>query len=286
MIIITGATGQLGRGIVEQLLARVPADRIGVSVRDPKKASAFTKHGIRVRRGDFDDRESLAEAFEGVSQLLVISTDTTGETAVGLHANAIEAARKAGALRILYTSHMGARPDSPFSPMPDHAATEAVLQKSGVAFASLHNGFYAASALRLMEQGLKTGELHAPEDGKVSWTTHADLAEAAAIALADEGRLDGVTSPLTALEAFDLNDLAAIASKITGRAIKRIAVPDGRWRETVVAHGVPGAQADLLVGLFQAARRGDFAAIDPTLKTLLGRRPQTMRDWLAAALKP
>jgi NAD(P)H dehydrogenase (quinone) len=286
MIIVTGATGQLGRAIVEQLLGRAPADRIGVSVRVPEKARAFAKQGVRVRLGDFDDPKSLAEAFEGASQLLVISTDTTGERAIRLHTQAIEAARKAGAQRVLYTSHMGARPDSPFSPMPDHAATEAVLKKSGMAFASLHNGFYAASALRLMEQGLKTGELHAPEDGKVSWTTHADLAEAAAIALADERRLVGVTPPLTALEAFDLNDLVAIASEITGRAIKRITVSDAQWREAMVSHGVPGAQADLLAGLFQAARRGDFAAIDPTLETLLGRRPQTMREVLAAALKP
>jgi NAD(P)H dehydrogenase (quinone) len=83
-----------------------------------------------------------------------------------------------------------------------------------------------------------------------------------------------------------LADLTAIASEIAGREIKRITVSDTRWRENMVSHGVPEAQADLLVGLFQASRRGDFANIDPTLETLLGHRPRTMRDVLAATLKP
>ncbi|MYZ46880.1 NAD(P)H-binding protein [Propylenella binzhouense] len=286
MIIVTGANGQLGGAIVAQLLARMPANQIGVSVVDPAKATAFTEQGIRVRRGDFTDPASLAEAFEGASQVLVVSTDATGERAVRMHTEAIEAAAKAGARRILYTSHMGARPDSPFPPMPDHAATEAVLQHCGVAFTSLRNGFYAASALQLLDRGLKSGEIYAPEDGKVAWTTHADLAEAAAIALGGESGLDGLTPPLTAGEAFDFDDLAAIASEITGRQIKRIVVADARWRETLVSHGAPEAQADLLVGIFQASRRGDFATVDPTLERLLGRPPQTMRDVLAATLKP
>ncbi|WP_027531695.1 SDR family oxidoreductase [Bradyrhizobium sp. WSM3983] len=286
MIIVTGASGQLGRAIVEQLLLRIPASQLGVVVRDPKKIVALTEKGVRVRRGDFDDPESLAEAFAGASQVLVISVDTTGEKAVRLHAQAIEAARNAGAQRVLYTSHMGARLDSSFPPMPDHAATEALLHGCGLAFTSLHNGFYAANALRLMERGLQTGELYLPEDGKVSWTTHADLAEAAATVLASESRFDGITPPLTASEAFDFNSLAAIATEITGRQIKRITVTDERWRENLVSHGMPAAQADLLVGLFKAARRGDFATINPALESLLGRRPQTMRDVLVATLKP
>lgn len=285
MIIVTGANGQLGGAIVAQLLGRMPANQIGVSVVDPAKVTALTEQGIRVRRGDFADPASLTDAFEGASQVLLVSTDTTGERAVRMHTQAIEAAAKAGARRILYTSHMGARPDSPFPPMPDHAATEEVLQNCGVAFTSLRNGFYAASALRLLDRGLKSGEIYAPEDGKVAWTTHADLAEAAAIALGGESGLDGLTPPLTAGEAFDFEDLAAVASEITGRQIKRIVVADARWRETLVSHGAPEAQADLLVGIFQASRRGDFATVDPTLERLLGRPPQTMRDVLAATLK-
>ena len=100
-----------------------------------------------------------------------------------MHRTAIEAATAAGVERIVYTSHMGANAASPFAPMPDHAATEAALRDSGVAYTALRSGFYATSGIMLMGRALETGTLAAPEDGPVSWTAHADLAEAAALAL-------------------------------------------------------------------------------------------------------
>ncbi len=284
MIIVTGASGQLGRGITERLLERIPAAEVGVSVRSPEKGRWLSERGTRVRQGDFGDAASLRHAFEGASQVLIVSAGATGEAAVRQHRTAIDAARAAGARRILYTSHMGANAASPFPPMPDHAATEAALQTSGVAFTSLRNGFYAASRVMLMGRALETGELVAPEDGPVSWTAHADLAEVAAIALISEGLLDGLTSPLTGPEALDLAGLAAIASELTGRPITRVTVTDEQYRVGLVSHGVPGPQADFLVGLFAASRQGEFAAVDPTLKRLLNRPPMAMRDVLAASL--
>jgi NAD(P)H dehydrogenase (quinone) len=284
MIIVTGATGQLGRGIVEQLAERLPAGQIGVSVRSPEKAGRLSERGVRVRQGDFSDEGSLRHAFEGASQVLIVSADATGEVARRQHGAAIQAARETGAKRVLYTSHMGANAASPFAPMPDHAAAEALLQASGMAFTSLRNGFYTANGLMLMGDALETGKLVAPQDGAVSWTAHADLAEAAAIALADEGRLDGLTPPLTAAEALDLADIAAIASELTGRPITRVTVPDEEWRAGLVSHGVPEPQADMFLGLFLASRQGEFAAVDPTLERLLGRPPMSVRDVLAASL--
>jgi uncharacterized protein YbjT (DUF2867 family) len=280
-IIITGANGQLGRAVVEQLLEHVPAEQIGVSVRDPWKAQELEYRGVRVCRGDFDDAASLRDAFESASQVLIVSSDGTGKAALRQHRNAIEAAKAVGARRILYTSHMGSNAASPFPPMADHAAAEAMLQRSGVAFTSLRNGFYAASILQLMGQSLDTGTIIAPEDGPVSWTAHADLAEAAVIALTDERRLKGLTPPLTGAEALDLAAIAEIASELTGRSIKRVTVTDEEYRKRQDAHGVPGWRVNLLVGLFAAIRKGDFAAVDPTLERLLGRPPMSMRDVLA-----
>ena len=284
MIVVTGASGQLGRAVVEGLLTRLPADQIVASVRDPAKAGAFAERGAGIRAGDFAKPEELAAAFSGATQVLVVSVDKLGEQALRMHCAAIQAARRAGARRVLYTSHMGARADSPFAPASDHAATEAFLAEGG-AFTSLRHGFYAESALHLIGHGLEAGEIRAPEDGPVSWTARADLAEADAILLAEEGRLDGVTPPLTAPEAFTMADLAAVASELTGREIKRVTVSDDEWREAKVAQGVPAPMAEMLLGTYRAARRGDFAAVDPTLEALLGRRPQTMRDVLAATLK-
>ncbi|APR85135.1 Oxidoreductase [Minicystis rosea] len=284
MIIITGANGQLGRDITERLLARVPAAELGVSVRNPEQAGAFAERGVRVRRGTFEDAASLRHAFEGASQVLIVSIDSTGEAAVRQHEAAIDAARAAGARRVFYTSHMGSNPASAFEPMRDHAATEAFLQKAGVSFTSLRNGFYAASALMLLGRALETGKLVAPEDGPVSWTEHGDLAEAAAIALTDEGRLEGVTPPLTASLALDLADIAAIASELTGRAITRVTISDEAFKADMVSHGVPEQRAEMLLGMFAASRRREFAAVDSTLEHLLGRAPMSMHRYLAARL--
>ncbi|MEU6426129.1 SDR family oxidoreductase [Microbispora sp. NPDC046973] len=280
MIIITGATGQLGRGVVEHLLARVPAGRIGVSVRDLNKAQDLAHRGVRVRQGDFDDPASLAYAFEGASQVLIIS----GPADARPHRTAIEAATAAGAEWILYTSHMGANPASPFAPMPSHAETEQDLRASGVAFTALRNGFYATTAIQFVSQALESGTLVAPEDGPVSWTAHADLAEATAVTLTEEGRLDGITPPLTGPEALDLADVAAIASDLTGREITRVTVPDDEWVAGMVARGVPEQQARFLLGMFEASRQGEFAEAGPGLGELLGRKPIALRELLAAAL--
>jgi NAD(P)H dehydrogenase (quinone) len=280
MIIVTGATGQLGRGIMEQLLARRPVGQIGVSVRDTAKADDLARRGVRVRRGEFGDPASMAHAFEGASQVLIIS----GPSDPLPHRAAIEAAKAAGAGRVLYTSHMGANSASPFLPMPAHAATEQDLLASGIPFTSLRNGFYAANGIQLMGQALQTGKLIVPEDGPVAWTGHADLAEAAAIALTDGGSLDGITPPLTSLEALDFTDIAAIAAELAGREITRVTVPDDEWVASLTSHGVPEPQARMLLGVFQASRQGEFAAVSPALADLLGRKPITFRELLAASL--
>ncbi|MEU7364009.1 NAD(P)H-binding protein [Streptomyces hygroscopicus] len=279
MIIVTGANGRLGRMVTERLLAHLPAEEIGVSVRDVERARDLGARGVRVREGDFTDPERLAHAFEGASRVLIVSTDSTGETAVRHHRTAVEAAAAAGAERVLYTSHMGSSPSSPFPPMPDHAATEEALQRSGVPFTSLRNGFYAASAVMLVGAALETGVLAVPEDGPVAWTTHADLADAAVLALTGEV-LDGLTPPLTGPEAIDMAGIAEILTRLTGRPIRRVVVSDADYRAQLLSHGVPEHAADLLVGLFAASRQGEFAPAGPALAELLGRPTTPLADVL------
>ncbi len=223
MIVITGATGQLGRLIVEQLVRRVPAGQMGASVRDLGKAAGLQALGIRVRQGDFNDPASLRHSFEGAEQVLIVSSNARaqGGDPLAQHRSAIDAARAVGARRIAYTSHMAASATSAFPPMLDHAATEDMLRQSGLAWTALRHGFYAASGIALMGNALKTSVLEAPADGKVSWTAHADLAEAAAVILAHEGQYDGPTPPLTGAEALDLADLAAIASALLQHPVPR-----------------------------------------------------------------
>ena len=145
--------------------------------------------------------------------MLLISADKLGDEALRLHRAAIRAAREVGARRILYTSHMGARQGSPFAPADQHARTEDDLAASGLPFTALRHGFYAESCLQMIGDGLKAGELRVPEDGPVSWTARADLAEADAIILAGDGRMARITPPLTAADAVTMANVAAIASR-------------------------------------------------------------------------
>ena len=282
MIIVTGATGQLGHGIVEALSDRIPPDRIAATVRDPGKAARLGATGVAVRKGDFADPESLSRAFDGAEQVLIVSVDKLGEEALSLHRAAIEAARASGARRLLYTSHMGARAASPFAPAAQHWGTEGELRSSGVPFTALRHGFYAESCLHVIGEGLKAGEIRVPEDGPVSWTARADLAEADAAILASDGDWDGITPPLTATEALTMADIAEQASDALGRPIRHTVVSDEDWVADRIAAGIPAVYAEMLLGMFRAARRGDFAGTDPALARLLGRAPRTMREILAA----
>ncbi len=284
MIIVTGATGQLGRGIVEQLLTRVPADQVGVSVRNIDRARDLIARGVRVRRGDFVEPATLTDAFEGASQVLVVSVDTLGEPGVAQSTTAIDAAHRAGARRVLYTSHQAAHPDSLFAPARDHAAVEAHLEQSGRPFTSLRNGYYTASLVFHIGGAAQTGELVAPADGPVSWTTRADLAEGAAAILADEGRFDGPTPPLTATDAVDLRDVAAVLSEVTGHTVRRVTVDDEEFVAGLVDQGTPEPLARMFLDGFHARRRGEFAVTDPTLERLIGHPPTAIRDVLTGRI--
>jgi len=288
MIIVTGATGHLGAQIVDLLLNRLPASAVGVSVRDPGKAQGLADRGVRVRAGDFTDPDSLAYAFEGADQVLVISAAIRGGGAFDANRVAIDAATAAGVGRVLYTSHQAASADSLFPPQRVHAATEHHLAGQGVPFTALRNGFYANALGIHLDSALSTGRIVVPEDGPVSWTAHEDLAEAAAIALVEgEGEdLDGISAPLTASTALDLGEVADVLSSLTGRTITRVTVSDDEWRASAIERGLPPLVADFSLGMFQAARRGEFAVTDGTLETVIGHATapveHTLRQLLAA----
>jgi len=244
------------------------------------RVGTLAARGVRVRAGDFTDAATLDHAFEGAEQVLVVSPAIRGGDASAASRAAIDAAA-----RVLYTSHQAASPDSLFAAQAQHAATESHLVEKGVRFAALRHGFYASTLEIYVPDALKTGELRLPEDGPVSWTAHDDLAEADAIALTSPGVFDGITPALTASEALDFADVARLVGELTGRTVKRIVVDDEEWSAGVVAGGLPAPVAEFALGMFRAARRGEFAVTDPTLATVLGRPPVLARDVLEAMLR-
>ena len=284
MLIVTGATGQFGRIAVEALLRRVPAERVGVSVREPEKAAALAARGVRVRRGDFADPSSLAGAFEGAERVLIVSVDKLGEEAITQHRAAIGAAVAAGAGQILYTGLIDLEKSSRFVPTATHLAAEAELVASGVPFTALRNGFYAESMIWLIGDGLKSGVVSTPADGPVTWTARADLAEAAAVILAEGSHRDEYV-PLTGSVSVDLAGLAGIASEVAGRSIRREVISEDDQVAAMLAKGLPEVMARMTLGLFAASREGQFTRIDPTLARILGREPRSPREVLEAAVR-
>ncbi|PSK98847.1 uncharacterized protein YbjT (DUF2867 family) [Murinocardiopsis flavida] len=280
MIVVTGATGGLGGATVEHLLKRLLADRIGVSVRDTAKARHFADRGVRVRQGSYEDPAALRASFAGAEQVLLVSGNDPAADMVGLHRNAIDAAVAAGARRILYTSQQGAVPGNPYRPSDVHIATEAILGGSGVAWTALRNAAYGPLDL-VLGPWHQTGVIAQPADGPVPYTDRADIAEATAALLAGERSVDGPAT-LAAPTAVTFEDVAGIASALTGRTIKRVVLDDDQWIADQIAIGVPEQMARFMLTWYQAARAGHFAETGPLLAELLGREPRTTADRLAA----
>ncbi|WOC13296.1 NAD(P)H-binding protein [Gordonia sp. MP11Mi] len=279
MIIVTGATGSLNGATVDHLLKRIPPREIGVSVRDPARATHLADQGVRVRQGSYDDPTALRRSFADADQVLLVSSSDITTDVVAQHHRAIDAAVDAGAQRILYTSAHGTAFDTPYPPLAIHAATEQHLAASGVAWTSLRNGFYGDPA-QLLGDWQETGVIAMPADGPFSWVDRQDAAEAAAtIITADEpheGPID-----LTLPEPVTLADFAIAVSELTGGRVDRVVVDDEEWVANATTSGVPEAVARFTLSMFQATRSGHFSDSYPTLPRLLGRRPRSITDQLA-----
>lgn len=286
MLIVTGAAGQLGSRIVAELLRRVPARRIGVSVRSPENATDLSTRGIRVRQGDYERPESLRHAWEGAEHLLLISSNAaaSGGNPVAQHANAIAVAKEIGVARIFYTSQVSASLTSLFPPGRDHAATETLLAASGLAWTALRHGFYAQSLLAMQAQGFASGTISAPPDGPVAWTSCDDLAAVDAALLVGEWVIDGPTPPLTGPDALDLAAVARLASEVRGMPVSRTLITLDDLDRRASDRNVPVGARAMMLGYFLAAEAGEFSKIDPALADIVGKQPVRMRDFFAEHL--
>ena len=159
------------------------------------------------------------------------------------------------------------------------------MAESGLAWTAMRHGFYAASALMMNARGLEAGTIAAPQDGKVAWTTHDDLAAIDAALLAGVQVIDGPTPPLTGSEALDLTDLARLASEITGKSISRTFISEEEMEANALRGNAPKGSIAVMLGYYRAARAGEFETVDPTLGKILGRAPESMRVFLKANLR-
>jgi NAD(P)H dehydrogenase (quinone) len=186
MIVVTGATGQLGRLVVEGLLKKVPATELAVAVRTPAKAADFAERGVQVRTADFTQPAGLAAAFAGADKLLLISSNEVGQR-VPQHQAVVTAAKEAGVGHLVYTSLLHAD-TSTLGLAPEHRATEQLIRESGIPFTFLRNGWYTENYAPTITQAVEQGSFPGSAgDGKVASASRADYADAAVAALTGEG---------------------------------------------------------------------------------------------------
>ncbi|MET3922775.1 SDR family oxidoreductase [Arthrobacter sp. UYEF20] len=282
-IVITGATGQLGRLVVEALLDHnVPAEQVVAAGRNVAKLADLADRGVQVRPVDFDDPASLRQAFAGADKVLLVSSTAVGQR-VEQHRNAIEAAKQAGVGLIAYTSIANAG-QAGMKLAAEHQGTEEALQNSGVPFTLLRNSWYLENYTGQLATYLQHGAvLGGAGDGRVSAATRADYAQAAAAVLLLDDQA-GKVYELGGDEAFTLTELAAEVSAATDRPVQYQDLPVQQYTDALVGAGLPEAYAAILADSDLGIARGELLVTSGDLRTLIGRPSTPMREAVRAAV--
>ncbi|MBG0561094.1 SDR family oxidoreductase [Actinoplanes aureus] len=280
-IAVTGATGHLGRLVVEALISRGAApNEIVAVVRDLAKAAGLAAQGVQVRQADYDRPETLGTALAGADRLLLISGNEVGKR-VPQHTAVIEAARAAGVRFLAYTSILRAD-TSTIGLAPEHLATEQVIAASGIPYAVLRNGWYFENYAGQFGTALATGAFAGSAgDGRIAAATRADYAEAAAAVLlaGDPGvyELGG--------EAFTMAELAAEVTRQAGIAVEYRDLPVAEYQALLVGAGLPEGYAALLAETDFKITQGELDTDSDDLTRLIGRPATSLADAVATALK-
>jgi NAD(P)H dehydrogenase (quinone) len=281
-IVITGASGQLGRLVAAAVLERTDPRRVVLVTRDPSRLDELAQRGVEVRAGDFDDPSTLPAAFEGVDRSLIISADRIGVRVPG-HKAAIDAAAAAGARSIAYTSGVNPSHSNPIVVATDHRESEEHLRRARPGWTLLRNSIYTEILLHAAGAALATGRhVHNEGDGRVSYVARADCAAAAAAVLTSDGH-DGRIYDITGPAALSAQDVAALFADLGGRPVEALPVDDDAFVAGLVEHAQmpePVARAYATFGI--GARRGYSAAVSDTVLELTGTAPTTAHEVLAA----
>jgi NAD(P)H dehydrogenase (quinone) len=282
MIAITGATGQLGRLVIQNLLKTVPASQLVAAVRSPDKAADLAALGVQVRQADYTRPATLEAAFQGVSKLLLISSSEVGHR-TPQHAAVIAAAQQAGVQLLAYTSLLRAD-TSPLGLAAEHQETEAMLRASGLPHVLLRNGWYtenhAASVPAALQYGAVMGSA---KDGRIASAARADYAAAAAAVLTRDGQA-GQVYELAGDSAYTLAELAAEIAKQSGKAVVYNDLPEAAYAAALVQVGLPEGFAALLADSDVGASEGGLFDDGRQLSQLIGRPTTSMAEVVRAAL--
>ena len=282
MIAITGATGQLGRLVIQNLLKTVPASQIVAAVRSPEKAADLAALGVQVRQADYAQPATLEAAFQGVDKLLLISSSEVGQRAPQ-HAAVIAAAQKAGVKLLAYTSILRAD-TSPLGLAAEHKETEAMLRDSGLPHVLLRNGWYTENHTASVPAALQYGAvMGSAKDGRIASAARADYAAAAAAVLTQDGQA-GQVYELAGDTAYTLSELAAEIAKQSGKPVVYNDLPEAAYAAALVQVGLPEGFAALLADSDVGASKGGLFDDSHQLSQLIGRPTTPLAEVVKAAL--
>ena len=282
MIVVTGASGQLGRLVIQELLARVPASSIVAAVRKPASVADLAAKGVQVREADYTRPETLDAAFKGADKVLLISSSEVGQR-VAQHRHVVDAVKRAGVSLLAYTSLLHAD-TSPLGLAAEHVATEAAIQASGVPAVILRNGWYTENYLASVPVALQHGAfIGCAGAGRIASAARADYAAAAAAALTQEGQA-GRVYELAGDESYTLSDLAAVLSAATGKQIPYVDLPQSEFEAALAGAGLPQPVAALLADSDAGAARGGLFDDGHQLSGLIGRPTSSLVSLLKHAL--
>lgn len=281
-IVITGASGQLARSVIDEALQHVDPAELILVTRTPDSLAAYAERGAQVRQGDFDDHSSLAAAFAGGKRLLLISTSAVGSR-VRQHHAAIDAAVAAGVEFIAYTSIVNPVDANPAAVVPEHKATEEKLRESGIEWAFLRHSIYADLEGGNLAAALATGRLVANDgSGHVAYVARQDCAAAAAAVIVG-GDHSGNAYDITGPELLDADARAAIFADLAGKPVEVVRVDDESWAAGVAAAtGLPIEVGRMYASFGRAAREGHLDVIGSDFEQLTGRTPTSLRSVLEA----
>lgn len=286
MYLVTGASGHLGRAVVENLLSRhnIAPGKLIVTTRNADKLADLAGRGVVVRTASFDDEAALAKAFAGAERLLIVSTDALDleGTRLAQHRRAISAAAKAGVGHVLYTS----LPNPETSAVlfaPDHAGTEKAIADSTIpGWTILRNNWYFENLFHSIPRALQSGQWYtANGSGQIAHIARGDLARAAAAALASTDK-SKKTFTLTGKEAMTTADIAKRISAATGKPLAVVDVPLEGLIKGMRDAGLPEPVARIFASFDAAIARGDLAGVTSDYRTLTGSDPQSFDSWLSA----
>ncbi len=282
-IVITGATGHLGRRVIGSLLARgVAPSEIVAGGRALDRLAEVAARGVAVVPLDYTQPETLDAAFAGADQVLLISASEAGKR-VAMHAAAIDAAKRAGVGHLAYTSAPNAR-SSALVLAAEHKATEELIEASGIPATILRNGWYTENYVSTARQAAQSGEIVASVgEGRVSSASRQDFAEAAAVVLTDAAAR-GRIYELAGDTAWTFDELAATVAEIEGRPVVFRNVSPEEHAEILTAAGLDAGTVGFVVGLDQNIRAGVLGETSGDLARLIGRPTTPLREGLAAAL--